>query len=132
MTIKRELSAKAEQLIEVYLDLQQRIKDLQEQQGHVVAAVLKEMPGPDEGSVTYHTNRHRVTATRKMNRTVADADEVERMDNAVDLRLYFRRKYDLNLAAYREAPAAVKTQLGRVVTTKPAKPSLRVVPVEEQ
>lgn len=113
----------------------QKIADAQREYDAVLAEWLEQAPTRDEGAVQTVGDRFKVTTTYGVTRSVDGAALSAAWDQLPEgIRNVFPVKHGLDLKEMRHwqnnNPAEYARHIAPVVTAKPAKPSVKVEPIE--
>jgi len=96
----------------------------------IEAQIVGVMPAKDEGVTKVEQDGLRVSVTYKLTRSV-DTDAVRGAWGSLQpaVQSAFRWKADIDTKALRELDAQEAQQIAPFITTKPAKPSVKVEPI---
>ena len=96
----------------------------------IEAAIVAAIPGPDEGTTSTETEAVKVSVTRKLTRSVdTEALQSAWMSLQPTVQKAFTWKADLSVSVLRKLDDQESAQALRFITTKSAKPAVKVEPI---
>lgn len=88
----------------------------------------------EEGTLTKKTSFYKTSIVGKVSRSFdkgVDFDDVSNLVGRDVAKRIVRRKLEINTSEYKALPDDVRSQLSKVITTKPAKSAIKIERIEE-